>query len=751
VKRLLRLLAVVAAGGLVMAGTASALAVAGSALVHESASAEELALPPLDSQLEEGSTVYADDGHTVLGVLKGPATRRPVQLDQVSKTMVTAVLDTEDHGFYQHGGFDVTSIIRALVNDAQGNALQGGSTIPQQLVKQIYLTPARTLSRKIREAVLADRLEQHYSKDRILQAYLNTIYLGNGNYGVQAAAEFYFHEPASALDLPQSALLAGMISDPNGDDPFLHAEAARQRRAFVLQRMVALHDITPAQAASADATPLPDVESVTLVPAHPQNYYLLAVENFLLYSTDALGTTYAQRYQTLFNGGLSIYTNDDPTLQAEAEAAVAKDTPANTGGFIEGLVAIDPANGAVRALVGGPSATADQFDVMSQGERQPGSGFKLFTLLTALEQGYSVYDSVDGAGPCAIKFPGTNALLKTPIRNDVPGEGVVSVVTATADSINCAFIRIAHQVGINNVLTTAYQLGISPSEVPAAQADYEPSVIIGADAVKPIEMAGAYAAVAGGGIFHPPSYIDRIVDRDGAVIYNGLSPGTRVIPPSVVAEADVALRAVVTSGTGTNAALYNRPVAGKTGTTNNNVDAWFNGFTPQLETTVWMGNFNGEVPIYIPRFGYVYGANFPAETWHDFMAAALESQPVEQFPAVDYATLPASRYITSPSLVADDVTFHNGVYSNACSYPDQAGPYPGSCPGGGAAPTYGGGGAGTGGASSPTTVGSSPSTTEAGPPATSPSVPPTTTSTTSPATTPVTPPAGGGPTPGGSG
>jgi membrane peptidoglycan carboxypeptidase len=668
-RRLLRFLAVVASAAILLSGTLVTLAAITGTAVHEVASAQEIPLPPITSQIQEGSTVYADDGTTVLGVLKGAETRTPVALSKVSKTMISAVLDTEDHGFYQHGGFDVASMVRAFVNDAQGNSVQGGSTIPQQLVKQLYLSSVRSLNRKIREAVLADRLEQQYSKDTILQAYLNTIYLGNGAYGVQAAAEYYFNEPASALTLPQSALLAGMISDPNGYDPFgPTAAGARDRRGEVLQRMVVYHDITVAQAAAANKVPLPTTPPKPPALDQVKNYYVLAVQNFLLYDTNALGTTYAQRYQELFNGGLKIVTNMDPSMQANAEQTVAADTPANNGGFVEGLVSIDPANGAVRALVGGPGANFNQYDVML-GERQPGSGFKLFTLLAALQQGYSVYDTVDSHSPCAIKFPGNTDLAKKPINNDNgPGGGTISLVAATAGSVNCAYIRLAHEVGLPNVLAMAYQLGISQREVPASTYDYIPSVVIGAAAVEPIEMAGAYATVAANGVFHKPSFINYVNDRTGNQIFNGLTPGTRVFSPQIAAEADVALRAVVTGGTGTAASLYNRPVAGKTGTTSNNVDAWFNGFTPQLETTVWMGNFKSDnVPIFIPGFGYVYGANFPARTWHDYSSAVLANDPVEQLPGVIPGLLPPTRFITSPGLVADDVLDHNGGGTSQCS------------------------------------------------------------------------------------
>ena len=670
-RRMLRLVAVAACVAVLFSGTLVALsALTGNAL-HHVASAQELPLPPINSKLQEPSTVYADDGTTVLATLSGPQFRQPVSLSQVSKILVAAVLDTEDHGFYVHGGFDIPAMVRAFMSDAQGQGIQGGSTIPQQLVKQLYLTSERTIGRKVREAVLADRLEQKYTKNQILQAYLNTIYLGSGSYGVQAAAESYFGVPASKLTLAQAALLAGMIQNPNGYDPVLQPAAARTRRSQVLQRMVVYGDITPAQQAAADNTPLParivPAASATIVERDPvAGYYVNQVKDYLLDSSNALGGTYDERYAALFEGGLKVVTNLDPTMQAVAEQAVANDTPTNSGGFEEGLVSVDPNTGGVRALVGGTGATgagAQQFDVMTQGQRQPGSGFKLFTLLAALEQGYSVYDTVDGQGPCAILFPGNQDLAKTPIKNDEgPGGGTMGLVQATAKSINCAYIRLAHEVGLPNIVATAQALGISPVEVPHKVYDDIPSVVIGAAAVKPIEMAGAYAAVADGGVFHQPSFIQRISDRTGNVIYRGLDAGHRVFSTQVAAEADVALNAVVSYGTGTAAGIYNRPVAGKTGTTNNNVDAWFNGFTPQLETTVWMGNLKGEVPIILPNYGPVYGADFPARTWHDYSAQVLANDPVEEFPSVSYGLLAATKYITSASLVHDDVYDHNGGY-----------------------------------------------------------------------------------------
>ena len=653
VGQLVTLLVLIAAAASVIAGSLVAVSAIADKAVHHSASAVEMPIAPLSAVTMSGSTVYAADGRTVLAVLRGPKKQVPVPLDRVSPTLITAVLDTEDHGFYVHGGFDIPAIVRAFAHDASGNGLQGGSTIAQQLVKKQYLNSDRKLSRKIKEAVLADRLEQKYGKDQILQAYLNTIYLGSGAYGVEAAAETYFREPASRVDLPQAALLAGMIQDPNGYDPVLEPQPARDRRKQVLDRMVVYGDITAAQAAAADATPLPTTVAAPASTDPVSNYYVEQVKEQLLGPGSPIGATYAERYDNLFNGGLRIYTNLDPRVQAIAEQTVRADTPANSGGFEQSLVSIDPTTGRVRALVGGTGTTSSKFDIVTQGSRQPGSGFKLFTLVAALEKGYTINDTVLGTSPCAIDFPSDHDLVTHPANNDEGnGGGVMTVLDATAQSTNCAFIRLAHEVTLPSVIATAHQMGISEDLPPY------PSIVIGSIAVHPLEMAAAYATVADGGIYHSPSFIDRIADRSGHLLFRGIDPGHQVIPQSVAAEADVAFQAVVQNGTGVAAGLPDRPVAGKTGTTNGNVDAWFNGYTPQMETTVWMGNANAEVPMSDVGGIPVYGGTYPARTWHDFTEAVLAGQAALPFPPPP--ALPPGTFITSPGLVANDALNHNG-------------------------------------------------------------------------------------------
>lgn len=672
VRRLVRLIFVIAAASVVLAGTVTGVTALTRGLVAHASSSQADPLLPIGTSTLEGSTVYAADGTTVLATLRGSEIRRPVQLSQVAPILRTAVLDTEDARFYIHGGFDIPSTVRALASDSSGSGLQGGSTITQQLVKQTYLDSARKVSRKIKEAVLAERMQQRYTKDQILQAYLNIIYLGNSAYGVQAAANEYFNVDVSQVTLPEAALLAGLIQNPNGYDPIANPVAARTRRKEVLGRMVHYGDITQAQADAADASPLPTAVTEPVASTDTiSDYYVREVENELLLGDNSpLGGNYNERKQALFEGGYKIYTNLDPGIQGLAKQKAAADTPSNPNGFEQAMVVIDPSTGKVRAMVGGSGFSTAQYNVITQGTRQPGSGFKLFTLVAALEAGYSPYASVDATAPCAIDFPGNHGFLppNKPATNDEgPGSGgVVNLVTATALSLNCGFLRLGHEVGLPAIAATAAKMGISTpltlANPKTGQTSYVPSMILGSIGVHPIDIAAAYATVASGGIYHKPTFIDHITDRTGAVTYTGQDKGHRVISAQVAAEATVALNAVVSYGTGTAAALPGRPVAGKTGTTSNFTDAWFNGFTPQFETTVWMGSPTDTKSVYIHGAG-VYGGTYPAHTWRDFMSAVLYNRPVATFAPLNPSLLPPARYVTSPSLIRDDHSDHN-LYGN---------------------------------------------------------------------------------------
>ncbi len=657
-RTLVRLLVVMLAAGAVLAAVVVGVAASADKLYHNVATARDVPLGNLALQPQVPSVIYAADG-SVIATLRSSLNRQPVPLGEIAPVMVHALLDTEDHAFFVHGGLDVRSDARALLADVNaGAAVQGGSTIAEQLVKNTYLTDQKTITRKIREAVLAVRLEQKYSKKQILDAYLNSVYLGNGAYGVQAAAKEYFGENASKLDVAQAALLAGLVQAPSGYDPLVNPVGARYRRSVVLANMVHFGTITKAQAAAANATPLPTrVHDAPGVAYTSYGWYVQQVVNELL-TNPALGATRDERVSALFTGGLRIYTNEEPGLQAYAQKVAVNDIPLGLSHVVAAFAVINPRNGDVEALIGGPNGTTAQFDDAVQGERQPGSGFKLFTLIGALESGYDVNDTILAASPCAVQFPGVPEQFgynpQHPMNND-PGDpnGAVTIVQATALSINCAYLRLAHQVTLPKVIAVARSMGLTdPTLNPA-----NPSLVIGSEAVRPIEMAAAYATVADGGIYHTPTFVNRVVDRTGNVIYNGETVGRRIFSQQIASEALLALRATVQYGTGTGAALPNADVAGKTGTTEHSVDAWFNGITPDLASSVWIGDPRGEVPMYLNGVE-IFGASYPTQIWHDVAAYALAHTTYSAFPAPDPSAMPPVEYIDSASLQRDDLLSH---------------------------------------------------------------------------------------------
>jgi penicillin-binding protein 1A len=647
VPKLLRLLLIALVGGVCLAVGVAGLAFPVNAMINGATSSIPNPLLDIFKQQAEVSTVYAADG-SVLAVLSAAINRTPVTLDQVPDVLIDAVVDTEDSRFYTHGGIDVKSTVRALASDVKSGAtVQGASTITQQLVKTVLNTPEKTLSRKVKDAVIAQRLEQRYTKNQILEAYLNAIYFGNGAYGVQAAAQTYFNENVEQVTTVQAALLAGMIRDPEGYDPILNPNDSRARRNFVLQRMVIQGDIPQAEATTLSAEPIPTAITVPKGAATTsEDYYVEQVKQILLNQSSTLGNTYSERYNELFEGGLKIYTNLDPRLQSDADHAVASDFPAYDAnhGFGLALASIDPSNGDVRAIVGGPGFNKLQYDLATQNNpgRQPGSGFKLFTLLAAYEAGDNPNDTVDGSQPCAVPFGNDISLLKSPIHNDAnESYGVISVTTALANSVNCAFIRIAATIGLQKVADMAHRLGLSENF------PLHPSMVIGSEETSVLEMANAYATVADDGVYHAPTFINHIVDSTGDTIFTESTAGKRVLAPQIAREAIQTMRAVVEYGTGVAANLPNREVAGKTGTTESNTDAWFNGITPQLTTSVWMGDINGRLPMVYPNTLVAeFGADTPTQVWRDYTAAALANAPAINF-ALPTGTPPGT-YIGGP-------------------------------------------------------------------------------------------------------
>jgi penicillin-binding protein 1A len=615
---LLRLLAVIVLAGIGTAGLAAALIpqAADLATAHE----ETASLPELNP-LAQRSVMYAADG-SVMAVLKAEENRKPVALGAIPQPMIDTVLAVEDAEFYHHRGVNARSLIRALLaNVSAGGVTQGGSTITQQVVKNALLTPKRDANRKVKEAIYAIRLERTMTKDEILERYLNTVYFGNGAYGVQAAAELYFGTDVGNLDYPQAAFLTGLIRNPVGYDPFRFPARAAERRRIALNRLVDVGKLTRDQADLIDATPIPTAPQVTQGAAPPEDYFVEEVKQQLLDDV-RLGDTAQERYNSVFKGGLQIYTTFDPRMQQFALQARNDQLPDTGGKFTVALVALDPQTGAVRAMVGGPGFENAKFNLATQGIRQPGSSMKTFVLVAALEAGVRPTDIIDGTSPCRFPLPGGQPDYV--ISSEGGGVGPISKMIT--NSINCAFVRLGLIVGLDRVIDTARRMGVTAKLEPV------PSMSIGSEEISPLEMASAYGVLAADGGRHPAYYVDKVLDPAGDVVFqHDESQAEQAVDPSVARMATQMLQGVVKSGTGKRAALADRPVAGKTGTSQDNADAWFVGYTPQLVTAVWMGAPVGRIPMRNVGGINVTGGSYPAKVWHEFMQKALEGQPVLQF------------------------------------------------------------------------------------------------------------------------
>jgi penicillin-binding protein 1A len=590
-------------------------------------------IPSLDparlQQREADGFVYDRKGHRILAVLRGSQSRVLVSSEHIAPIMKQAIVAVEDKRFYEHRGVDLHGILRAVWQDVRNKkVVEGGSTITQQFVKNTYVKSQRSIGRKLKEAALAWQLEQRWSKDRILTAYLNTIYFGNGAYGVQQAALTYFHHGADKkhLTLPEAALLAGIPSDPARYDPVANPDQARERREIVLREMLDQNDITYSDFVRANRAPLPDPNEVRLPGKQgPAPYFTNYVKQQLI---DRYGSG------RVFGGGLRVKTTIDLNVQRFARRAITK-WLTDPKGPSAALVAIDPRDGSVLAMIGGNNYRKSQFNLAVQGERQPGSSFKPFVLATALKEGISP-DTDFESGPVEIPLGDRTWSVHNYENEDL---GRISLATAIEVSDNTVFAQLTSLVGPAAVVRTAKRLGItSPLKSYFA-------IGLGAEAVNPLEMARAFSAFANGGaridgkafgnrpraILTVRNENRRLVDWNKAVRRPVLTENTAALLTSL-------LQSVVRSGTGKRAQLSDgRPVAGKTGTTENYGDAWFVGYTPQLVTAVWVGYPNGLRPMLTEYHGdAVAGGTFPALIWKSFMERALpylQDEP-QDFPAV---------------------------------------------------------------------------------------------------------------------
>ncbi|MFH1833855.1 MAG: PBP1A family penicillin-binding protein, partial [bacterium] len=517
----------------------------------------------------------------LIAELHGVENRETLAADRIPQVMRDALVAVEDERFYLHSGVDFVAILRAIWQDVRNREIvQGGSTITQQLIKNAYVDDDLTLDRKLREAALAYQLEKKWSKEKILNEYLNIIYFGESAYGIEAAARTYFGVPAADLTTDQAALLAGLPKAPSAYSPRRDPEAALARRDLVLNKMYQQEYITSAQ--------LQQALSASLELAAPADGNSAMVPYWVEMVREQLVSRYGS--SMVLGGGLRVYTSVDLRLQREAESAVA-DVLGQPGDPSAALVCIDVRTARLVAMVGGEDFATSQFNLATQGRRQPGSAFKPFVLVTALKQGVSPETTYE-SGPIEIDLPvGTWDVSST-------DEGPLTLADATARSSNGVYARLIMEVGAAEVAKTAYEMGIVTSMGP----EPNPAIALGGltTGVSPLEMAMAYATLATGGerlsslvtfdqsktVF--PVTIVRVTDSEGGILDQNAMERVRVLDGGLTAIVTSILQEVITSGTGT-AADIDRPAAGKTGTTQDHRDAWFVGYTPELVTAVWVG------------------------------------------------------------------------------------------------------------------------------------------------------------------
>jgi penicillin-binding protein 1A len=591
--------------------------------------------------VEQDGYMYASDGKTILAVLRGRESRIVVTSDEISPLVKQAVVAVEDRRFWEHRGVDLRGIARAAWADVRHKEfVQGGSTITQQFVKNAYTEDARSVSRKLKEAILAWQLERRWSKDRILTAYLNTVYFGNGAYGVEMASKVYFGKRAKDLTLAQAALLAGIPANPSEYDVIANPRAARDRRDTVLRLMLDQRLIGRSSYEAALAARLPDPDDVTLPGTIGPGQY------FAEYVKQQLVRFYGSG--EVFGGGLRVYTSIELELQRLAREAIGKWLPEQRGPSAA-LVAIDPRDGRVLAIVGGNNFRESQFNVAAQGKRQAGSAFKPFVLAAALAKGIAPETSfeskpVEIGGWSVQNYEGSYL-------------GLVDVETGTVYSDNSVYAQLAAQVGVDSIRTIARALGIK------SRLDRHLGISLGTEEVNPLEMARAFASLANGGarvdgklLRNEPRAVLRVVD--GRRIDSNEPLHRQVLDPDDAALATSILQKVVEQGTGRAAALDDRPVAGKTGTTENHGDAWFVGYTPQLAVAVWVGYRSRVKPMLTEFQGEpVAGGTYPALIWRTFMKSALKhlEEPPEEFaPPADHYAAPVSVVVRNGRWLLDD-------------------------------------------------------------------------------------------------
>jgi penicillin-binding protein 1A len=535
--------------------------------------------------------VHAADGTVIVSL--GPSYGEWIPYDRIPQNMIDAMIAVEDRRYYMHIGVDPIGITRsAWVRVQRGHWAQGGSTITQQIARNIFLTNTRTFGRKFREMLLAMAMERKFSKQQILELYLNRVYFGGGAYGIDAASRRFFGHPADKLSLEEAAIIAGLVKAPSNYSPTADAQAAIDRAKIVIETMQEAGKITAEQAAKADPA------SVKLAPEPKQNS--------VRYFTD---WSLAQLDELIDETGepIDVWTTLDLSMQRAADAAIRANAPGNAQGA---LVSMDR-DGAVRAMVGGKDYVSSIYNRATQAQRQPGSAFKLFVYLAALEAGAKPEDAVVDE---PVTIDGWS-----PRNSNGKFAGPIDIRTAFAFSINTVAAKLGLQVGFPTIADMARRFGIT------TPVDTHPSMVLGTSDVRLLDMTRAFAAVNNKGIAVVPYGILKVTGPKNSILYEHEVDDSRVlVAPWVAAQMTDLLQTAVNTGTG-RAAQIGRPVAGKTGTTSSNKDGWFLGFSSGLTTGVWMGRDDARP---IPGLA---GGRAPAQAFRDFMIKAVAKRPVEEF------------------------------------------------------------------------------------------------------------------------
>ena len=568
---------------------------------------------------------------------------QPLSIDTVPDHVVAALLAVEDSGFERHKGVNLRALVRAtLANFQYSSTRQGASTITQQVVKNEYLAGLPRDGRyKVLQARYAVMLEKQVPKKKIVERYLNTVYFGNNAYGIQAAAEVYFGVKVPDLSLAQAGFLAGLVRAPTTYDPIRRPEQSRRRFRQVLDRFVETSLMSVEEADTTFSSfAVPESVGAVAQQSTSRTYISEMVRDYLLNKSTVLGATYAERYNALYRGGLRIQTTIDASAQAKAEKASRDKLPANKTGIQTSMVSLDTASGAVRALVGGPGFSAGRNEInLALRRRQTGSSIKMFILTAALEAGVDGNDLIDGTLPCTFPNPGKP---EEPFRIT---KGVSQPLTTLAEqtwlSINCAYARLAQIVGLNRLPNTVYKLASSAYLRPDIYKIWPyASFSTGANELSPFDMASGAQTIANGGLHQEPYFIESITDGAGNTVFKHTVAGMQVITKEVADKEVAILKQTLIKGTARRTPLAgDRPSAGKTGTQDENTNAWFVGFTKQLTTAVWVGDPKGYTPmVNIPEFKAdgvprVQGATYPARIWKAYMDAAHDGLPVVDWDA----------------------------------------------------------------------------------------------------------------------